>query len=909
MTPREKLLAAIHSGSRIPAMKLVKDDPVVAATISKLVKSNTLVDPTGINKPEQIAISHNAAGMKNISDNLAKRSRNSENLLSLFPELKLSMDIVVSSILSPKDMVSNELIYRFGGDTLPPSVTLKITDIIKNALIKEYGFQQTLKEKVEQTVFSKGSYLSLVLPEASVDEIINNGLVTSLESLSGVIDKEGNIKPLSILSTHKAFSDEVNKKSNFPRIASEHFTTPMYGDNRNILPRLKTESNNPLSDLIDITDNYDLCKLPVVMQAIHTRKIRDVIRSRSRKRKVSLESTQVYHTQDMQSVINKKNDAENLRHFQSLFYKSGHQKLKPYVRIKTKYETNRKSIGRPLLQHPPSECFIPVTVPGERDNIIGGFLLIDEEGNYIDGKMKLEQQMMLNNGITQASNSVTSYLIAKARNNLNENAVDSLRYEKALDIFGDIVERELASKVEKGIYGRKVEVARNQDIYSVMLARTYANQFTRLVYVPNELFTYYTIDQYDNGIGKSLLDDLGTILGTRAIMLFAKVVGLTKSSIDITNVNMQFDPNDPDPQKTAEVAMHEVIRMRQQYFPLGINTPTDLIDWITRAGIQFSFEGHPGIPQVKFDFESKRQDHTIPDNDLEEQLRKDCMLHIGVTPEMVDGAGDVEFAKTIAQNNLLFTKRIKQHQERLSPLLSDEARKIILNDNILFDELVQVLKDNSGQIENVLDKDQKRALQENPELAYEVILEDAIDNLIVEFPRPDNATNEVLLENLESYERALDKALDFHINTTFLNERTAGKLSNDIDLIKESFKAALMRRWMAENNYLSEVSDIISTDELGKPMMDIFELTSSHIKGLLLNTVKFIEKLRPAIAASDKDMDRIEQQDGEVDSSVSSSSSSSDSSSGESETSDGGGAGDFGFGSEGDGGEEGGFGF
>ena len=916
MTPREKILAAIHEGTRIPAMRLVREDPAVAAAISKLVKSNTLNDPTGINKPEQIANSYNAAGMKNISDNLAKRSRNSENLLSIFPELKLSMDIVVTSILSPKDMVSNELVYRFGGDILPPSVTLKITDIIKDALVREYGFQQTTKDKVEQSLFSKGSYLSLILPEASVDEIINNGLVASMESLSGIVDREGNIKSLSILSNHKAFSDDDVKsnqgikRNGLPRIATEHFNTPMYGDNRDILPKVRTESVNPLSTLIDVTDNYDLCKLPVVMQAIHSRKIKDVIRSRSRKRKYALESTQVSHTQDLQTSINNKNDSENLRHFQSLFYKSGHQKLKPYVRVKTKYETNRKSIGRPLLQHPPSECFIPVTVPGEKDNIIGGFLLIDEEGNYIDGRVKVDQQMMLNNGIAQASNSVTSYLIAKARNNLNENAVDSLRYEKALDIFGDIVERELASKVEKGIYGRKVEIARNQDIYSVMLARTYANQFTRLVYVPNELFTYYTVEQYENGIGKSLFDDLGTILGARAIMLFAKVVGLTKSSIDITSVNLQFDPNDPDPQKTAEVAMHEVIRMRQQYFPLGINTPTDLIDWISRAGIQFSFEGHPGIPQTKFDFESKRQDHVVPDSDLEEQLRKDCMLHIGVTPEMVDGAGDVEFAKTIAQNNLLFTNRIKQLQERFSPLLSDEARKIILNDNILFDDLLKVLKDNSSQIEGVLSDEQKRALQENPELAYEMILEDAIDNLIVEFPHPDNATNEVLLENLESYERALDKALDYHINTTFLNERTAGKLSNDIDLIKESFKAALMRRWMAENNYLSEVSDIISTDELGKPMMDIFELTSAHIKGLLLNSVTFIEKLRPAIAASDKDMDRIEQQDGEVDSSVDSSDSGSSSDSGDGGDSEGGdewgGVDDFGMGTDGGGGEEGG---
>lgn len=61
-----------------------------------------------------------------------------------------------------------------------------------------------------------------------------------------------------------------------------------------------------------------------------------------------------------------------------------------------------------------------------------------------------------------------------------------------------------------------------------------------------------------------------------------------------------------------EIAIHEVLRMRQQYFPLGINSPTDLVDWVQRAGVEFSFEGHPGLPNTKFDFDIKNMQHTIP---------------------------------------------------------------------------------------------------------------------------------------------------------------------------------------------------------------------------------------------------------------------------------------------------------
>jgi hypothetical protein len=168
-----------------------------------------------------------------------------------------------------------------------------------------------------------------------------------------------------------------------------------------------------------------------------------------------------------------------------------------------------------------------------------------------------------------------------------------------------------------------------------------------------EFVSYFAFDYYENGIGKSLLDNLKIITSIRAILMFARVMAHLKSSINITTVNLTLDEHDPDPQRTVEIAIHEVLRMRQQYFPLGINSPTDLVDWVQRAGVEFSFEGHPGLPNTKFDFDIKNMQHTIPPSDFEEELRKQTYMALGLSPETVDNGFNSEFATTVVANNIL----------------------------------------------------------------------------------------------------------------------------------------------------------------------------------------------------------------------------------------------------------------
>jgi hypothetical protein len=320
---------------------------------------------------------------------------------------------------------------------------------------------------------------------------------------------------------------------------------------------------------------------------------------------------------------------------------------------------------------------------------------------------------------------------------------------------------------------------------------------------------------------------------------------------------MTLDPNDPDPLKTIEIATHEVTKMRQQYFPLGINSPVDLVNWIQRAGLEFSFEGHPGLPQTKFDFEAKTMQRDVPDNELDEMLRKQTYMAFGLSPETVDNGFNSEFATSVVANNVLLSKRVIQLQNIFTPLLSDYARKLLRHDAYALKELKAVLEDNIGLIEKSLSEGEKAALTSNKDKFLVDTIDRYLDNLYIDLPQPDVTTLTSQSEAFEQYETALDKALDSWISSNFMTTDLAGDASSNIDSIKAVLKAHFLRQWMSSNGYMSELNDIVTATEDGKPTLDVFDMNKNHMAGLLRSCMKFLEAIQPTVLAANKDLETL----------------------------------------------------
>ena len=96
------LIEAKKSGTKIAAIDFVASNPELPAVLSKLVKASYPIsyDNAGMRQIDSVDIST----MKEASEEIIKKSNDADVVLELFPEMELAAQILISSIISPKDM-------------------------------------------------------------------------------------------------------------------------------------------------------------------------------------------------------------------------------------------------------------------------------------------------------------------------------------------------------------------------------------------------------------------------------------------------------------------------------------------------------------------------------------------------------------------------------------------------------------------------------------------------------------------------------------------------------------------------------------------------------------------------------------------------------------------------------------
>jgi len=819
-----EVIKSINSGKNYPAVDLVQRNPQLAAMVSKLTKSRDRTDSSLIMKDGNSAIDQSQ--FLGISDKIKAKKKDNENIIQLFPDIELGIQILVSSILSPKDMVKTELNYKLKDSIFPSEITMGLHDITRKHLENHYEIIKELPFIIREALFGSGSYVKAVLPESILDDIIHQRSI-SKESLD-LISETGKVKlnqGIGILGDYSS-EQKIGLESIFTTAQRKKISGSLFYSVSG-----KTEV---FDDKINITDNLDMLKYSRVKESIRKKAIR----------KIATEHVRI-HNGDMTDIMfgDSRGRSQNL------------------LVVGDKNSASRKSIGRPLTMKVASEAVIPIHIPGDETKHIGYFILIDPASGYpVSVNSNLTGSQSLSSLWQQANQGGSaSGLIQKARQNLiASNCGDTNNLEQIVRVYGSIVENNLINRLRNGVYEADYQISDNEEIYRIMLARSLAGKFTTMVYIPEEFVTYFAFKYHQNGTGKSLLDDLKIITSIRSILLFARVMAMTKSAINLTHVNMSLDPNDPDPEKTIEMGMHEVLKMRQNYLPLGINTPTDLVDWINRAGFEFTFDGHPGIPQTKFDFESKNIQHQIPDDSLDENLRKQTYMAFGLSPETIDNGFNSDFATTVVSNNILLSKRVSQYQDVLCYFITDYVKKLLSCDEVYKEDVISFLTENKKVLKKVLaseEVEKNSSDVENGDLFF--IVEKYLEYLDISLPRPDETSVNSQLEAYNKYEEAIDKAIDSWISTEIITTDISGDISNYIDTIKKIVRAHYLRQWMSDNNFLTELSDLVTKDEDGKPNMNLFDINKSHIEGLVKTSVKFIDSMKAAREKANTDIQNL----------------------------------------------------
>ena len=819
-----------NKDKRLIASKIVETNPKVLPVLPKLIRDNNVSPDVEADK-----LNINRGILEDMFQRIRALKQNNKNIIKLFPEIELAIQILVTSILSPKKMTDIQLNYKLNkAFNMNPNISSEILEKIKEYVEEVYELEDRLPDIVRESLFESGAYAVAIIPESSVDDLINTDILPnySTEEFKKKIDfaLENYIQPRNIIGTpdiHVALEGIPNKENLIKHMVSSEF--------------------------VNITDNVNLLQFNQMREEITHKVIRKSMR---RGEAISTESFEKVQYMDIfrakKSAITNKN----------------------VEFVKTREQTKRKTIGKPMNVRIPTESIMPVFIPGNEAEHIGYFVLLDESGKPLNTELK-DSNMAQMGALMQQNNQQQLTPVQKAYNSLVSDMTQSVNVNELFDMYKDVLEKQLYTSIKSSLYGKNAEIANKNDIYFLMFTRALADQKTNLLFIPKELVVYFAFYYNELGIGKTLMENLSVLSSLRAIMLFAKVMAYAKSSIDVTSVNVSLDPNDPDPEKTIDQIQDMTLKMRQNYFPLGISNPVDLLTWIQKAGLKFNYENHPGLPNVKIAFENENLTHTVPDSDLEEELRKQTIISLGLSPETIDSGFSPEFATTVVNNNILLSKRVSVYQKTLVKHLSKMLGIVIFNDEDLRNELRAMLLEKVDSLGESLDAEEKEMLTKDKAGFIEYYIDKISENLFIELPKPDNTNIATLTVEYETYKNGLDQVLDSVISTDMLAENVAGELSNHIDTIKNIYRHHLLRKWMSENNFYPEVLELAGMND--EETENTLNVITEHLTSTMRNSDKILNMMKKFKEAANKDLEGIDGSGASDASGSGSSSSSSDS--------------------------------
>lgn len=795
-------------GSKHPKLSGFKSTTLSDTIASKLVE--------GINtNPRSYDGSNRAIAapqhlVTQVANKTATNVVDSENMMQLLPDLELAKQVMVSSILSPNDLISTALTYGSTADDLG-EVKALLVDVIKDYFENSYKIKTLLPRMLEEALFTKGAYPIAVIPESSIDEAINSTGRVSLESLRDELTANDELVNYGILGNAK--TTKTPGKLNFG-LESYDTQTPYVAEVPNLY--------------LSVTDNISVLKFP----RLHEKLVADRVQDAYAKKQMSME---------LYSSTNKTDD--NIT--RESLYRPRNFNFTPVLTIKTLSQLDKPTVGHPLVMTLPTESVIPVHVPSAPEEHIGYFIVIDKHGNPVRASSTQDFYADLSYN-TGAIRDMSSQLLAQTRRaseGRKQNSSDEIALmDEAMQMYTDVVENDLISRLQNGIYGENVKVSRPTEIYRMMFARACSRMMTQLVYIPLSLMTYIAFDYNSNGVGKSLLEATKILGSIRAMLLFANTVAAIKNSVNHVVVNIELDPADPSPDRTVEFLMGEYAKTRQASYPIGASSPVDIVNYLQNAGVEVVTSGHPGYPETKVTVEDKQANHTKVDTDLDEMLKKRQLMAVGMAPETVDLSMNVEFATSVVSSNVLLAKRAMVYQVVFTAHLVDHMQKFTCNSKVLMDALREIIDNNREMLS--LPKDSKASTDS--------IAMYFINSLTLTLPEPDLAQVEMQMAAFENYTKGLDATLPAFVSSEMFDSTLMGEVANAIPQTIAILKAQFQRQWLQNNNVMPELFKLVTFSDEDGPAFDLLKEHDHYMLGIQKSLVEFMRKSIATSTASDK---------------------------------------------------------
>lgn len=817
---------------------------------SKMVRGENTND--AIKDKELITNPQHDIFLKSSLSKSIERIRDNQNIIQLLPDIKQSIEIIIGTILSPKDMMNPSLTFKTSSKVLGEH-TGALLNYLRNYFVGSYKLEDKLSDMLWDILGKTGSYPMAVLPETAVDYLINSNSRITMEDVTATLFTDnGHIGSLGLLansSKKESVSTEELDFLSFMRTVSVE----------NYADTTRDSFDQTLGDAalgIQVLDNFDALKLPLLRNKVSRQATHDVIQRRRESineerikvlRKDSFEDIRV-DTSDYTRSPNEQKDLAKLyadRQFRSM----------PIMRVRSRDSLDRETMGHPLVIKLPTESVIPVFNPMDPKDHIGYYVMMEPNGYAIRlSDLDNMYKMLQTSSNVASSSSVLSFVLQQSANAGSAAQYDISKMTMmegighAQPIYQQMVERELLDRISRGSVGSGLKLANVETPMLIMLSRALQGKQTQALYIPAEILSYLAVDYDEFGLGKTLLDDSKMIAALRSMNMIVNSIASSKNAITKRVLNADLDPAEKNPQKAIQMVMHEYIKGTQAEYPI-INNPVDQINYLQMAGVQVNIGEHPRLPSTKIGVDYLDNQYKPIDTTFDDWLKKIHIQATGLSPEVVEGAGSADFATQTVLANVLSARRIDMLSVKFCTSLSEFVRTYTYNSQILMDGLVELVKSNKIKL-----RSENRVLTEKEVAVY------FLNTVTVSLPPPDTTKIKEQKEAFENQAQFYEEALKYFFDPEFLTEEDLGKLGNMDSIVKHQkfMKAHFMREWMQENGVMTELFDIIGIGEDGKPLIDFNEKRDHYMEQISQTIMPMMMKSMKRSGDINAKMDKFE---------------------------------------------------
>lgn len=813
-----------------------------------------------------------------------------ERLKALDPNIKRVEAIITSSIMSPNDMQDVDPDLVIDMPDIGEDKKTKISAFLSKFYCGEYELRKRMTRWVKEAHFRSGAGVTIILPEATLASLINtyDPDRRSLQNLQQRVGNEGALPQIRNecldIVTSQQFFDRVcdyspyksgyesviprratgpqgipiNAKDNVSKdedpLGSEHEAllariledvTPeaIKHDKKlmekhrsgvesialNFAKSLATKKDPSEQRFVKILDNPDILRVGKLVQQKQNNKFHDLVDNSV------LSSLLKLHHNDFN---------ENMAYSDI-----------PVMDL-TGFMTDYKdSKAFPLVMDVPTESFIPVCTPGDKSRLLGGFLLTDGYGQFI------EASGYIANSADPSSNRISVAYNAMYGSEPTESGIrttaglgmvagtypSNCGCNKAslIKIFNYVLD-EMLKKRLTDIGLSDVTIGRYNAIAQCMLHRLLDKKHTRLIFIPEKYITYMTFERHFDGTGKSKIEDILYMESLKISFLTASTLAAMKNAVPVKKVKVNLDPKQRNSMQVV-MQLRDAIIQREKVTPS--TWPASISSQLQTQNLSIE-SSHPNNEGFSYTVEDTHREIPKADTEFLEKIDNAGIIGLGLMPSALQESSEVQFARSLATTNLYYAKGIRQDQLILEEHSTAHVRRHASLSSVIIYGIAKILKDTPQETDNTPHKGDNDSFNDyKPQvsdgsttvsrIAKEITAEtyakvlQVIDNLYVRLSPPDVAPEDaqyvILTETIKRIGEYVDAVYPDDLGS-FGGD--GEDVSNAYKLFKAQIKAQMTRNAANTLGFRGLLSDVPEMNDFIIQNRDKLSTMFGALKGI-----------------------------------------------------------------------------